>query len=151
MAACPPTRHRHWRRVGSRASTRKRSSRGDRLFLSLPTPAMTCRTKKGNNTAVDFNFFLSFFRFVFVLSSCPFRICSMGLLCSSPLLQMDDLSWRTPCWEEQRRCYDGVRRRWVAPRQALGFIFFPSASGDATGGRRTVVGRCVRAAPGWFQ
>jgi len=71
VAARLPTRHRHWRRVGSRAAGKKRAA-GELLPSSSPTvtATSTCdkKRKKGPQT-VDFRFvFLCFFRSAFLPS-----------------------------------------------------------------------------------
>ena len=55
--------------VGSRASTRKRSNRGDRFLpLILSSPTVTCKANLNTQQAIDFNFcFRSAFNF-FVFS-----------------------------------------------------------------------------------
>jgi hypothetical protein len=60
------TCHRHWRRVGSRAASRKpRETRGSEqlppFFLSSPavTNTVTCKSRKIHKT-VGFNFFFPF-------------------------------------------------------------------------------------------
>jgi hypothetical protein len=65
VARCS-THHRHWRRVGSRATTNEDSKPVDRerlLLLYLPTlpvrTTVTCNNGINAQTAVDFNFIFS--------------------------------------------------------------------------------------------
>ena len=75
MAARLPMRHSHWRRVGSRAAVQKLGSRVGLAQFHLLFPSLlavripvTCKPKKTQQMAVDFNLFSSFvFRICFSL------------------------------------------------------------------------------------